>query len=519
MICRIIVVIVLAVIGLIALISGILSNQLIHAIIRKQLSQRLPLVNGSQTLPKWSNVRVPIYMKYHIFSIMNLNETLAGEQPIFQEFGPYVFRQKVKKEILGWNEDETLITFKSRKTYFFEPTLSNGSLSDIVTIPNLPVIGMSTIAMEKTSFLTYYIAKGTVNTVIENSDAGPFVTLTVGELLFEGKHSPFLSNVKSILDTVGLEMPIPPDGKFCLMRGKNHTADGNWTIYTGKSSLDEFGSVVKWSNLSYLSCWSGDDCNRIEGTDGMMFHPFVSNEESIKLFSSDVKRHDLFPFVTHQFSMLSLSFTFEKNDVIEGIDAYKFTIPDEVFSAPRFSERNKCFCVAPEKEGQLDVCAYNAMLDMHTSLNGAPLVISLPHFYSSNESIINSTIGLKPSKEKHETFLKIDPVTGVVLSGAKRLQLNMHIRQDYGITILEKVKKGLYPIAWFEEGATMDAAIAGDLKSALHDKIALMKKVFLGVLISNLRKKEKNAQRNNYVYSNLKKTHDKEEIKNDHNRI
>lgn len=37
--------------------------------------------------------------------------------------------------------------------------------------------------------------------------------------------------------------------------------------------------------------------------------------------------------------------------------------------------------------------------------------MSKPHFLDADESVINGVTGMKPEKEKHDTFLDIEPVS------------------------------------------------------------------------------------------------------------
>ncbi|KAH9373384.1 hypothetical protein HPB48_018437 [Haemaphysalis longicornis] len=53
---------------------------------------QLQLREGSETLKKWSNVRVPIYMSFHLFNITNPEEFGAGEKAEVKQVGPYVYR-------------------------------------------------------------------------------------------------------------------------------------------------------------------------------------------------------------------------------------------------------------------------------------------------------------------------------------------------------------------------------------------------------------------------------------------
>lgn len=41
---------------------------------------------------------------------------------------------------------------------------------------------------------------------------------------------------------------------------------------------------------------------------------------------------------------------------------------------------------------------------------GAPVVVSFPHFYQADPKYINAVDGLNPNKEEHETYLDLQPV-------------------------------------------------------------------------------------------------------------
>lgn len=43
-------------------------------------------------------------------------------------------------------------------------------------------------------------------------------------------------------------------------------------------------------------------------------------------------------------------------------------------------------------------------------LEGAPIVVSFPHFYQADPMYINAVDGLNPNKEEHETYLDLQPV-------------------------------------------------------------------------------------------------------------
>ena len=53
-------------------------------------------------------------------------------KPHFVEMGPYVFLEKHLKENITFHDNDT-VTYYERRTWFFEPGLSKGTLDDLVT--------------------------------------------------------------------------------------------------------------------------------------------------------------------------------------------------------------------------------------------------------------------------------------------------------------------------------------------------------------------------------------------------
>lgn len=105
----------------------------------------------------------------------------------------------------------------------------------------------------------------------------------------------------------------------------------------------------------------------------------------------------------------------------------QFAVPDKFFKAPANEPENACFCTS--EAGMTDkLCKTDGILDISRCKKGAPIVLSAPHFYKGDEYLTREeVIGLQPQKSLHETFLEIEPMTGVVLNAARRIQINVHV--------------------------------------------------------------------------------------------
>lgn len=51
-----------------------------------------------------------------------------------------MYREKRLKVVKQWNPENNTVTFQQNKTWYFEPSMSKGSLDDPVTTLNIPAI-------------------------------------------------------------------------------------------------------------------------------------------------------------------------------------------------------------------------------------------------------------------------------------------------------------------------------------------------------------------------------------------
>ena len=50
------------------------------------------------------------------------------------------------------------------------------------------------------------------------------------------------------------------------------------------------------------------------------------------------------------------------------------------------------------------------------SSTGAPIILSLPHFFQGDEKYKNAFVGLNPNLEEHQTFFDLEPVSSSIFS-------------------------------------------------------------------------------------------------------
>lgn len=116
-----------------------------------------------------------------------------------------------------------------------------------------------------------------------------------------------------------------------------------------------------------------------------------------------------------------------KSVSVKGIDTIRYYATADNFAR---SSANMCFCtevnedMCPADLVNLKKCgASKGLMDM---------LVSTPYFYPFFENPKNTTLKapLPMNYKNYGTFLDIEPLTGVVLSAKKRLQLNIQLKNN-----------------------------------------------------------------------------------------
>uniref|UniRef100_A0A8C7IZY0 Scavenger receptor class B member 1 n=1 Tax=Oncorhynchus kisutch TaxID=8019 RepID=A0A8C7IZY0_ONCKI len=345
----------------------------------------------------WKDVPVPFFMTVYFFNVLNPTEVLAGEKPMVEQRGPYVYRKHIQKRNITFHPNHT-VSYLEYRSYFFEPSMSVGNESDVVTIPNMLVLGAA-VMMENLPFAVRLMISTTFKTFKE----GPFLTKSVGKLMwgYDSKLVDFLNK--------WLPGMLPSTGKFGLFAEFNNSNTGLFTIHTGKDDIRLIHKVDSWNGLTKLTNWKTPQCNMINGTAGQMWPPFITKESTLPFYSPDACR--------------SLEMVYQREGIMEGIPLYRYVAPKTLFANGSDYAPNEGFCPC-RQSGLLNVSSCRSSQCTHD------LLISL----SLQE-------------------------TGVPLNVSIRLQLNLYMKKVSGITETGKISEVMMPMMWFEENGYIDGEI------------------------------------------------------------
>jgi len=129
----------------------------------------------------------------------------------------------------------------------------------------------------------------------------------------------------------------------------------------------------------------------------------------------------------------SIGLVYEEEQSHLGITGYKYAFPDSFYQHPKDNNDNYCFCPSPVHPGLKNDCAEGLIRlftcqgkfltakfyfqanflywnGMSRFILGGPFVTSSPHFYKGDKLFSDKLIGMAPDKDKHETFLLLQPV-------------------------------------------------------------------------------------------------------------
>lgn len=105
--------------------------------------------------------------------------------------------------------------------------------------------------------------------------------------------------------------------------------------------------------------------------------------------------------------------------------------------------------------------------------SAAPLILTNPHMYETHEIYTSTVIGQNPNREKHFTYIDVEPYTGVPLRGGKRVQFNIFLRPINNMSFFENYQPALVPIMWVEEGAELNNEMIRILEDEFYNSLSL----------------------------------------------
>jgi len=448
-------------------ITAIFYDDLYHYIMKQQMA----ISNGSYSYDLWVETPIDMYMKVYYFDCVNAEDVMATDaKPLLKQVGPYTFREHHKKTDIVFSPDGNLVDFKSLKTWYFEPDMSNGTLDDEIWTLNMIAIS----AAEATRWPGHWAADDypfmqfMMDQSIIQGNETMFMRVRIGNLTFEGIDSPLL-HMGDLGGDIGaaINASIPYD-RFGWFYSRNESTeyDGVYQMHTGKDDIYKVGQISEWQGYSNLSHLYPEPCDGLYGSAGEFF-PQDRDKTSISYFTPDLCR--------------PIFFNFKEKTEVSGIHGYKYWLDSMFIGNSTTNATNTCYNSQPDL-----VIRYPYQYENFTLLNetvNMPLIdgllnvsackfdsaayVSFPHYYLADPILLeqfDERSDLNPNEDEHSSYLSIMPKQGIPLEVAIRMQINILYRPLKYVTMLQNVTPTFYPAVWFEVTTELPADMAGQLR-------------------------------------------------------
>lgn len=281
----------------------------------------------------------------------------------------------------------------------------------------------------------------------------PFWEVNQFNAWFGWFHDPILENVQKLLDIVAVKTDgnvtipwttaVPGTSTNMTTIADTRRRFAPTTTYTGKKNRNQASQLINFRNMTevynclspmnsqnqsqykegeefpaceyfqsdwnatvamekgYSSPFNSSYANRIRGSDGNSYgRPIDSNK--VQVFVFDIFR----------------SLFIEKVSQVDwhGVTLHRYQIQTkDLQNATANPENEQYYDFGPS--GLLNV----------SLASGIPSFASKPHFLGGDSSLVAGVEGLAPMRDVHETFIDIEPQTGVLASAHKRLQVNFQV--------------------------------------------------------------------------------------------
>ncbi|CAF0930952.1 unnamed protein product [Adineta ricciae] len=450
---------VLSVLSVGFLVSGILLLTFSDVIIKKAVKKESQLKQGTVVYKLWRDSPVPYYISIYIFDLINEVDFLNGAKPQLIERGPFVYKEQRTKTDIRIYPNGT-ISYRELRNYTFDRSKSSDDETYNITTVNVVYMTLVNYLLTQNVLSPVRSLIGLLLSTIEK----PIMKRTVKEYLW-GYRDPILGALKDKFpslvtnDQVSVFASAVDEAQYETYLINNGVGfDANHT-----ERIHDLGKIERFNFSTSLSIWSNQYANMINGTDSTIWHPDVSKDELVYSFMNDICRSVHLRFnQTH------------KN--IFNIDVYRFTLPDDIFAN---SSDNEGFCtnistsdkIKPLKCLPSGLFSLTPCLHLSGSAVSIPLPIigSNPHFLATDQTVQDAILGLKPDDTQHRSYMELEPITGIVMNGSRRMQFNINVVNDSKIGAIARIQPVVYPMIWVNEHAEIDQPNA----NMFHKKVAV----------------------------------------------
>ncbi|XP_975231.1 protein croquemort isoform X2 [Tribolium castaneum] len=443
------------VVSVVFIVGGFVLPFIWPVILKYLIESNMVLMPTSHAFDIWRKFPTAFPIDFYFFNWTNPEDVYNSSVKMkFREMGPYRYSETKEKADIVWNKNGT-VSFRHLK--FWYENREKGNINDEITTVN--PVALSAAYSART--WGYLIRQG-LSLSLSSMSPTVHITRSVSEMLFTGYKDPLITLARSLPFLSG---SLPPWDKFGWFYTRNGSAhyEGIFNMGTGINST--FGRLYSWNYWTQTPYYEGS-CAMVNGSAGEFFTKL--DNKSISFFSPDLCR--------------TMTLRYSGQSVVNNILGNKYVVDSYMLDNGTIFPENRCFC-----NGE---CVPSGLVNVSSCRFGSPSFASLPHFYQADAYYTDSIEGVRPEKSKHEFFLTLEPTTGIPLEVSARLQINLLMQPDSGISLYKGVPKVFVPILWFEQKIRIPDGEAFKLRLLLNLPVICTAfgiiLVFAGVIVVSL---------------------------------
>ena len=114
-------------------------------------------------------------------------------------------------------------------------------------------------------------------------------------------------------------------GLFLLKNSSKEEDLGEYSMYTGEGDPYRLATIHSYNNKQNLDFWNETRCNKVHGSDGASFNPYIKKTDTLWFFNDQLCR--------------AMPLVFDQQIEQEGLPGLRFVPSEEVFmSAEKYPQ-------------------------------------------------------------------------------------------------------------------------------------------------------------------------------------
>jgi len=286
-----------------------------------------------------------------------------------------------------------------------------------------------------------------------------FKTDTVQNIVFGSYNDTMLWQMAQYHWPVPPSVPLQANQTFANCADAHaQQADAFYQFFTGSNDTSLVHEYVAWNGVSWIGVWNSTEANTVSGSDAIMFGPNLNTSIPQQIFVDSLGRGG--------------DVLYNQSVELYGITVAQYLLDPALLLNGSNNPTNYGYFAGggpgapPLPNGVMNESASQANVEVY---------ISKPHFLDADPYYLSLVQGVSlPNRSIHDTFLDVEPITGVTLGTWKRTQINTYVRplqlQGY-----PNITAQYFPVLWLEEGGMITPSLASNFKSAMYTAVRIRK--------------------------------------------